>query len=107
MSRDKLTDHPAVVFYSLIGNDVCNWWSDTLAHMTTPEKFYNNTLQTLNYLESRLPAGSHVVLIGLIDGSILYDAMAHRMHPLGELVRAYAFRTIRDRLHTSCVDHFF
>lgn len=95
-----------MVFYSLIGNDVCNEHADTIEHMTTPEQFYNNTLSTLRFLESKLPPGSHVILIGLIDGSIIYgmnmsikkhptqsyllgystkDAMAHRLHPLGYL----------------------
>ena len=78
MSRRKFKDHPALVFYSLIGNDVCNEHADTEAYMTAPTIFYENTMKTLNYLEKNLPPGSHVVLIGLIDGSILYDAMAHR-----------------------------
>jgi acyloxyacyl hydrolase len=86
MARKKLSDHPAIVFYSLIGNDVCNSVTDTLAEMTSPEVFYNNTLDTLKYLETHLPPNSHVILIGLIDGGIIYDAMAHRIHPLGELV---------------------
>ena len=78
MSRRRYKDEPALVFYSLIGNDVCNEHADTEAFMTPPAVFYNNTMKTLNYLERNLPPGSHVVLIGLIDGSILYDAMAHR-----------------------------
>lgn len=85
LSRLKEEDHPAIVFYSLIGNDVCNEKEDTEAKMTPVDVFYNNTLKTLNFLEDHLPPGSHVVLMGLIDGSILYDAMAHRLHPLGQL----------------------
>jgi hypothetical protein len=48
-------------------------------------QFYNNTMETLSYLNTLLPPESHVILMGLIDGSILYKAMAKRFHPLGEL----------------------
>ena len=72
LARTHSTDHPALVFYSLVGNDVCNEAEDTVRHMTTPEQMYNNTMTALNYLEANLPPNSHVVLIGLIDGSVLY-----------------------------------
>ena len=107
MSRRKFTDHPALVFYSLIGqdrkqsydlkhvcerevfrsvagNDVCTSSADS--EMTPPDVFYKNTLGTLKFFESQLPPGSHVVLIGLIDGGMIYDTMAHRLHPIGQLV---------------------
>jgi hypothetical protein len=42
-------------------------------------------MEVLNYLESQLPPESHVILMGLIDGSVLYQAMAKRIHPLGLL----------------------
>ena len=36
------------------------------------------------YLEqTRLAAGSHVVLVGLIDAGFLWSTMAQRHHPLG------------------------
>ena len=105
MSRRKFTDHPAIVFYSLIGrkyvitctynidlqkptfasNDVCTMGPDPLAEMTPPDAFYKNTLGTLKFLEGKLPPGSHVVLIGLIDGGMIYETMAHRLHPIGQL----------------------
>lgn len=47
LSRSKLEDNPAIVFYSLIGNDVCNEFPDTEAHMTPPDVFRNNTMSTL------------------------------------------------------------
>ncbi len=46
--------------------------------MTSPSRFRLNTLAALDFLEERLSPGSHVVLVGLIDGGIIYDAMAHR-----------------------------
>ena len=42
-------------------------------------------METLRYLETLLPPESHVILMGLIDGSLIYKAMAKRLHPLGEL----------------------
>ena len=76
----------ATDFRSVAGNDVCTSGADSLAEMTPPDVFYKNTLGTLKFLESKLPPGSHVVLIGLIDGGMIYDTMAHRLHPVGQLV---------------------
>lgn len=39
--RDQQNDNPALVFYALIGNDVCNGHPGT-ASMTTPEQFEKN-----------------------------------------------------------------
>jgi hypothetical protein len=47
MSRSREHDHPAIVFYSLIGNDVCNEFWDTEKFMTSPEVFYNNTVSDI------------------------------------------------------------
>jgi acyloxyacyl hydrolase len=51
--------------------------------MTTPQEFYKNVVSALNYLDTVLPMGSHVVFMGLVDGRVLYDSMAHRIHPIG------------------------
>ncbi|XP_069112303.1 acyloxyacyl hydrolase-like isoform X3 [Argopecten irradians] len=32
-----------------------------------------------------LPAGSHVFLVGLVDGHVLYDSLKDRIHPIGSL----------------------
>lgn len=82
IARDQKLDQPALVFYALIGNDVC--W-DTLDEMTTPEEIRKNVLETLHGLDKRLPNGSHVILSGLVDGRILYDTVHNRIHPLGKL----------------------
>lgn len=84
ISRDPAKDQPSIVFYSLVGNDVCNEYHDTLAHMTSPELFFQNTVTGLRYLEDHLPPNSHVILIGLVDANVIYDAMAQRFHPLGQ-----------------------
>nr|XP_054092972.1 acyloxyacyl hydrolase isoform X2 [Callithrix jacchus] len=85
LSRNKMLDHPAIVIYAMIGNDVCNGKRDTVPAMTTPEKFYSNVMQTLKYLNSHLPNGSHVIFYGLPDGTFLWDNLHDRYHPLGQL----------------------
>ena len=74
LSRNPREDRPALVIYSMVGNDVCNEKEDTIPHMTSPKEFYENVMDTLKFLETTLPPGSHVILVGLIDGAILYKA---------------------------------
>lgn len=56
--------------------------------MTTPEQFYAKVMQTLKYLNARLPDGSHVILYGLPDGTFLWDNLHHRYHPLGIVLKS-------------------
>ena len=84
MARNQKLDQPALVFYSVLGNDVCNHWPD-LKHMTTPDEMHKNVLETLDSLDTRLPRGSHVILIGLVDGRTLYNSLHNRIHPIGKL----------------------
>ena len=77
LSRNPTEDHPALVIYSMVGNDVCNEQEDTIRHMTSPTEFYENVMGTLEFLETTLPPGSHVILVGLIDGAILYKVSDH------------------------------
>ena len=90
------------------GNDVCNGHENTLADMTTPAEMYESAMGTLTYLvclsvssfsysntypkfnlfqDTKLPAGSDVILLGLADGRVLYEALANRTHPLGARCR--------------------
>ncbi|XP_004418881.1 PREDICTED: acyloxyacyl hydrolase isoform X2 [Ceratotherium simum simum] len=85
LSRNQLLDHPAIVIYAMIGNDVCNGKNDPVPEMTTPKKLYSKVMQTLQYLNSHLPNGSHVILYGLPDGTFLWDNLHSRYHPLGQL----------------------
>uniref|UniRef100_A0A8C9CV83 Acyloxyacyl hydrolase n=1 Tax=Phocoena sinus TaxID=42100 RepID=A0A8C9CV83_PHOSS len=85
LSRNQLLDQPAIVIYAMIGNDVCNGKIDPVPGMTTPEKLYSKVMQTLQYLDSHLPNGSHVILYGLPDGTFLWDNLHNRYHPLGQL----------------------
>jgi hypothetical protein len=42
-----------------------------------------NIMASLRKLDTILPAGSHVVTVGLGDGLALWDAMHARLHPIG------------------------
>jgi acyloxyacyl hydrolase len=53
--------------------------------MTSAVALRKNVMNVLNTLNDVLPVGSHVILIGLVDGGFIYPAMANRMHPLGQL----------------------
>ena len=84
MARDQKRDQPALVFYSLFGNDVCTCEAD-LHNMTTPEEMYKNVMETLRSLDKRLPNGSHVILLSLVDGRFIYETVHNHIHPVGEL----------------------
>ena len=85
LTRDQENDAPLLVVYSLVGNDVCNGHQDTIARMTTVEEMLNNTLHGLAYLDTILPKGSHVLTTGLANGSLLYQLLHDRIHPLGRV----------------------
>jgi acyloxyacyl hydrolase len=53
--------------------------------MTTVEEMLNNTLNGLAYLDTVLPKGSHVLTTGLANGSLLYQLLHDRIHPLGRV----------------------
>src|SRR5690606_10807817 len=77
--RDPEKDHPVLLFYAPIGNDVC----DPSLKMTDPQTFHDNIVHTLDYLEKKLPPESYVVFIGLVDGRILYNELHDKIHPSG------------------------
>ncbi|KAM6156825.1 acyloxyacyl hydrolase isoform 2-T2 [Erethizon dorsatum] len=85
LSRNQQLDHPAIVIYAMIGNDVCNGRADPIPQMTTPKQLHSSVMETLKHLNSHLPKGSHVVLYGLPNGTFLWDNLHDRYHPLGQL----------------------
>ncbi|GAM17791.1 hypothetical protein SAMD00019534_009660 [Acytostelium subglobosum LB1] len=82
IARNQETDAPVLLFLELIGNDVCSSHHD-FDHMTTVDEFTTNTLTTLQYLDTVLPSGSHVVFVGLADGRVLWNSLWNRTHPIG------------------------
>jgi acyloxyacyl hydrolase len=83
LSRNRNNNvKPLLLIYSMVGNDVCNGHHD-FNEMTTPIEYYNRILAALQLADTFLPANSHVVLIPLVDGRILYETMHARIHPIG------------------------
>ena len=82
LARNQTMDHPMLVFWALIGNDVCNGHPGS-SHMTTVPEFKTAVLKGMEYLDTILPAGSHVAFMPLVDGRVLWDNMHDRVHPLG------------------------
>jgi acyloxyacyl hydrolase len=80
--NSKKNVKPLLLYYSMVGNDVCSG-HETFNTMTTPLEYYDRIMRALQKAETFLPAGSHVVLIPLVDGRILYDTMHARIHPIG------------------------
>lgn len=80
--RDQKQDSPALVFYALVGNDVCNGHPGT-DHMTTVPEFKEAVLSALEYLDTQLPSGSHVVFLPLAEGELLFDTLKDDLHPIG------------------------
>jgi acyloxyacyl hydrolase len=77
--RNQTLDYPVFVVLELIGNDVCSGGE----YMTNAQEFSAQILRLLGYLDTVLPAGSHVLSIGLVDARILYSALHNRTHPSG------------------------
>jgi len=82
MARSPTNDYPALVWLSLLGNDVCNGHPG-YDHMSEPDDFYTNAMESLNAIDAIVPPGSHVVSPALFDGELLYDTMHALQHPLG------------------------
>jgi hypothetical protein len=81
-ARDQKTDHPALLWLSLLGNDVCNGHPGD-DHMSTPDNYYDKAMESLNNLDAMLPENSYIVSPSLFDGELLYDTMHDQQHPLG------------------------
>jgi lysophospholipase L1-like esterase len=84
--RDPEQDHPAIVMYSVIGNDVCG---KDHTRMTPVDEFEANTIKAFEHLDTRLPAGSQLLVGALVDGRVLYDTMEHQIHPSGTSYKAF------------------
>lgn len=79
---NQTRDHPMLMFLELLGNDVCGSAHD-FSQATPPHVFKANIMKILNTLDTQLPPGSHVVMIGLVDGRLLFDVLHDKPHPLG------------------------
>eukprot|EP01088_Endostelium_zonatum_P006138 TRINITY_DN18241_c0_g1_i1.p1 TRINITY_DN18241_c0_g1~~TRINITY_DN18241_c0_g1_i1.p1 ORF type:complete len:605 (-),score=131.95 TRINITY_DN18241_c0_g1_i1:49-1719(-) len=91
-ARNANFDHASITGLALLGNDVCNPHPG-YDHMTPPALFQANIQDILKKLDTMLPKGSFVTIMGLIDGRILYDTMANRIHPIGSLRKDVTYKT--------------
>jgi acyloxyacyl hydrolase len=78
LQREQTADHPMMLFIELIGNDVCG----SSVGGTKPADFKKNIIRLLDWLDTKLPKGSHVVILGLADGDLLYEYLQGTIHPL-------------------------
>lgn len=85
LARNKTLSLPVIAIYAMMGNDICSSYMKSLNDLIKPATFKENVLKTLNYLDDVLPLKSQVVLIGLVNGSFIYPAMAKHLHPIGQL----------------------
>jgi len=82
LARNQTEDFPLLIFLELIGNDVCGHQQD-FAHMTAPDDFRENIKNLLDGIDAIVPPGSHLVAIGLVNGSMIYEGVKNRTHPVG------------------------
>lgn len=78
-SRNQKTDRPVLFFQTLIGDDICDHRSES--GWTEPPQFAAAITQNLEYLNTKLPPGSFVVNIGLIDGRVIFDTLHDEPYP--------------------------
>jgi len=96
IARNQSTDYPTFFVLELLGNDVCGGYP---SQMTTPQQFYKNIMSILTYLDSILVSGSHIAVIGLIDGRVLYETMSERIHPIGSWKNDVTYSQFYDYLN--------
>lgn len=70
---------PVFASIAYIGNDICH---DKLEDMTKPEDFRAQLIAGLEKLDSVVPSNSRVLVLGLVDGSVIYENVANQSHPL-------------------------
>lgn len=68
LARNAVLDHPVLLWFSLIGNDVCNGHPG-FDHMTPPDSFYDHAMESLTALDELLPPDSYVISLALFDGT--------------------------------------
>jgi len=72
--------------------------------MTKPKDFYNNVIQAMNYLDTMLPPGSHVLLTGLANGSLLFQSIGENIYPIGRVKNDVKYSDVYTYL--SCLQVF-
>jgi acyloxyacyl hydrolase len=81
LARNQTLDQPLLLFFALVGNDVCNGHPDDPG--TSVKEFHQNVVGTLEYLDTILPYDSYIVFEGLAKGGFLFDILKNETHPIG------------------------
>lgn len=89
---------PLLLIFSMVGNDVCNGHHGFSA-MTTPEEYRRRVRRAVLEADGFLPPNSHIVLVPLVDGRILYDNMHDRIHPIGWTNKDVTYTDLYDYLN--------
>lgn len=82
ISRVQVQDNPLLMFLELVGNDVCRN-AVGFEGMTTADQFRVQILQILDQIDKIAPPGSHLVVLGVVNGSLIYESVKDRIHPSG------------------------
>eukprot|EP01006_Ploeotia_vitrea_P063389 TRINITY_DN85441_c0_g1_i1.p1 TRINITY_DN85441_c0_g1~~TRINITY_DN85441_c0_g1_i1.p1 ORF type:complete len:579 (+),score=59.10 TRINITY_DN85441_c0_g1_i1:180-1739(+) len=101
LMRNVKSDQPVIFNLEVVGNDVCDH-QHSISHMTTPAEYAKWMTMNFQFLDSKLPMGSHVISIGLVDGRVLYDNMHGRIHPIGWVNKDVNYTALYDYLN--CLD---
>jgi len=96
--RNPQNDRPLMILFELIGNDVCNGHPG-MGDMSTPAEFYQNNLRSFRWLDANMPYGTRIITMGLANGSVLYDVMHDRIHPIGWLNQDVTYADLYDYLN--------
>lgn len=75
------TDGPSTVFFSMVGNDICH--AKELGAWTPVDEFATRVQEEFAYLDTVIAPGSHLIIMGLVDGRVLFDTLANDRHPIG------------------------
>jgi len=87
-------DKPYIGFANFMGNDVCK---KNLNQMLTISEHKENLLKSLNDLNKISPPNSKLLIMGLVDGRVLWNLNSEREHPLKvKYKNVYAFLTCND-----------
>lgn len=70
-----------ILSLAFAGNDVCSG-HNTTDSFTSLKEWKENIYWYLNWLDTKLPAGSHVTITGLVDGRILWNTLWNETHPI-------------------------
>lgn len=76
LRRQQTLDAPLLLVLEVFGNDVCK------LNMTTSDEFRQSLREILAYLDTTLPPGSHLLVLGVLDVD-LYPLVANSTHVSG------------------------